>query len=637
MFFFNLSAAEFFTVFSAVSSLVVVLYLLDRSRRKQMVATLRFWQQSDIPSQRKHRRRIQQPWSLILQLLAIVLLLLAIAQLRIGSPDRNSRDHVMVVDASAWMAARASTGRTLMDEARIAALRYLRALPSVDRVMVVRADALATPVTGFETNRGTAEAAIRQMQPGASALNLAQSFDFAERAQRIEGQRAGEIVFAGAGRVMQESLSEMPAPPANLRLLPVQGAVENVGLRKLSMRRVPADPELWEIYVTVRNYGVRPHAVPLIVAFGGAPVGTKRMQLAPDSETAVNFEFRTKAAGWLEARMQTGDALPADDSATLELPGEKTLPLVVYSNEPELLRPVLSANKRLETVYKKPQEFQADSKASIVILDRFRPPTAVKGNTIWIEPPQTGSPVAIKGTKQDATVRWHADQPLAAGLRSKDLKVEQTAIFTATANDIPVADVDGAPAILARPGDVKTVVFGFHPMRSALRYELATPLLFANVLRWMAPEIFIRVELQAGSVGTVSTALEGDYDASKVKVVADDKTALPFTIRNGNLRFFSSSPALVRVNLGDREVVNSLSLPEIGDSKWEAPKTARTGLAGVGGAASSARDIWQWLALAGALLLIAEWVLFGRTNPDRPANHPVLRFIHRDAPQRKAS
>jgi hypothetical protein len=636
MFFFNLTAAEFLTLFGALSSAVVVLYLLDRSRRRQVVATLRFWQQSEVPSQRKHRRRIQQPWSLLLQLLAIVLLLLAVAQLRIGSPDRNSRDHVLVMDASAWMAARSSTGRTLMDDARIASLRYLRALPSVDRVMVVRADALATPVTGFETNRGTAEAAIRQMQPGTAALNLAQGLDFAVRAQRIEGKNAGEIVFAGAARLSQESVTEMPAPPNNLRILPLQGAVENMGLKKLSMRRAAADPELWEIYVTVRNYGVRPRSVPLMLAFGGAPVGTKRIDLAPGAESGSNFQFRTKAAGWLEARLQIKDALEADDSATLELPGERSSRLVVYSNEPELLRPVLAANKRLETVFRKPQEYQPDPKAAIVILDRFRPSQPVTGNAIWIEPPQAGSPIAIRGQKQDATVRWRPDQSLASGLHSKDTKVEQTSVFTIAANDIPVAEVDGQPAILARPGASKTVVFGFHPMRSALRYELATPLLFANVLRWMAPEIFVRVELQAGSVGTVSTPIDADHDASKVSVVADGKTPLPFAIRNGALRFFSGSPALVRVDMGSRELVYALSLPEVGETKWEPPKSVRTGLAGVGGAGAAARDIWQWLAVAGALLLIIEWLLFGRAIP-QPVSTAGLRAAHREPPQRKAS
>lgn len=128
MFLFNLSIAEFLALFTAVSSFVVMLYLLDRSRRRHVVATLRFWSQSDLPSRRKHRRRIQQPWSLILQLLAILMLLLAIGQLRIGSPDRSSRDHVLLLDASAWMGATEAGGRPLIAEARAAALRYIRAL-----------------------------------------------------------------------------------------------------------------------------------------------------------------------------------------------------------------------------------------------------------------------------------------------------------------------------------------------------------------------------------------------------------------------------------------------------------------------------------------------------------------------------
>ena len=66
------------------------------------------------------------------------------------------------------------------------------------------------------------------------------------------------------------------------------------------------------------------------------------------------------------------------------------------------------------------------------------------------------------------------------------------------------------------------------------------------------------------------------------------------------------------MTLGQRELISTLSLPELGEVKWEAPKTVRTGFGRVGGPESSARDIWYWLALAGTLLLAAEWVLFGR-------------------------
>ncbi len=88
--------------------------------------------------------------------------------------------------------------------------------------MIVRADALATPATAFEADRKVLDDAIRQSQPGASALNLEQAFEFAQRAQKLQSQHAGEIVFAGAGRVPEEEAA-FTAVPANLRVLPVDG------------------------------------------------------------------------------------------------------------------------------------------------------------------------------------------------------------------------------------------------------------------------------------------------------------------------------------------------------------------------------------------------------------------------------
>ncbi len=102
----------------------------------------------------------------------------------------------MILETSAWMGAR-SGNRTLMDLARERARRYVRALPSHDRVMLVRADALATPVTAFEPGRTKIEEAIRQSEPGSTALNLDQALGFARHIQSQQGRRAGEIAFIG--------------------------------------------------------------------------------------------------------------------------------------------------------------------------------------------------------------------------------------------------------------------------------------------------------------------------------------------------------------------------------------------------------------------------------------------------------
>jgi hypothetical protein len=261
MSFLNLSLGELIGLAGAISAGIVALYLLDRSKRKQLVATLRFWSQADVRTELKHRRRIQQPWSLLLQIVSILLLLLAVAGPRWGGDENAFRDHVVILDTSAWMGARVRQG-TLIDEARASARAYIKSLPSRDRVMIVRADALATPATAFESNRQALDEAIRLSQPGASALNLEQAFEFAQRAQKLQSQRAGEIVFAGAGRVAEDEAA-LAQVPSNLRVLPVNATQENVGLRKIGLRRSPASPDTWNIFVAVRNYGARPHNIEL--------------------------------------------------------------------------------------------------------------------------------------------------------------------------------------------------------------------------------------------------------------------------------------------------------------------------------------------------------------------------------------
>src|SRR5262249_30674965 len=161
-------------------------------------------------------------------------------------------------------------------EARGRARAYIRSLPAGDRVMIVRADSLATPATVFEAKREKLEEAIAGSEPGATALNLDQALEFAHQIQQLSARRAGRTVFIGSGRVSERetaSLATLSLP--NLRIVPVADATENVGLRKIGLRRSATDPDMWEIFVSVRNYGAKPHAVNLALLFGGAPAGTQ--------------------------------------------------------------------------------------------------------------------------------------------------------------------------------------------------------------------------------------------------------------------------------------------------------------------------------------------------------------------------
>jgi hypothetical protein len=169
------------------------------------------------------------------------------------------------------------------------------------------------------------------------------------------------------------------------------------------------------------------------------------------------------------------------------------------------------------------------------------------------------------------------------------------------------------------------VVFGFHPALSGMRYELAAPLLFANLLRWMSPEVFRRSEISGGSVGTVRLALEPGEAADNVRVTGQDGAPLPFTAGERGLEFFAGSPGTARVAVGDREYVYSLSLPQVGETRWQTPAGAAQGIPSFPAALAASSELWPWLALAGALVLVAEWALWGRARRAAHAGPMVLR------------
>jgi hypothetical protein len=85
----------------------------------------------------------------------------------------------------------------------------------------------------------------------------------------------------------------------------------------------------------------------------------------------------------------------------------------------------------------------------------------------------------------------------------------------------------------------KLLVMGFHPVRSSMKYELATPLLIANVMRWMAPAAFRRSEVQAGTSGTVNVALDKNTDPATVRVVGEDGRPTAFQRRPVGFASFS--------------------------------------------------------------------------------------------------
>jgi hypothetical protein len=156
---------------------------------------------------------------------------------------------------------------------------------------------------------------------------------------------------------------------------------------------------------------------------------------------------------------------------------------------------------------------------------------------------------------------------------------------------------------------------GFNPFAGPMRYELATPLMLANLLRWVAPDIFRDVDVATQSAGSVTMHLNTGKES--VQVLTDAGTRLPFNVRGRAVEFFTGESSRVRVIAGNSERVYSLTLPEMWDVKWAPPETARKGIPALNESVRRSSDLWPFLALLGAALLIGEWLAYGRYSATR--------------------
>src|SRR3954447_1264322 len=414
MFFLNLSAAEFLTLLGTLGGLVTALYLFDRTKRKRVVSTLRFWTSTGAAEDQPRRKKVNQPWSLVLQLLSLLCLLLAIAQLNWGTREFRSRDHVLLVDTSAWAGAAGASGK-LIDREREAAQSYLAGLHPGDRVLLVAADALSTPVTAFTSDRAKLRSGLASLRASFSALNISGALAYGRQAQEWSGGRPGEIVYIGPARVDVET-GETQLPP-NLRLVKIPSELQNSGIRSIAVRRGEEDGSSWQASITLRNDGAAARTMELRTQFAGTKFAPRHYVLKPGAEMEARYDFVTNTAGLLRAEIGPHDALPVDDTAALQLPNNGVLKIAAYTRRKDLLSPLLAADHRLNVEYLDPAQYVADRNADAIIIDDFSPNSAPSRPSLWINPPKENAPIPVKGTVNQATItQWKSGLDLGSGL-----------------------------------------------------------------------------------------------------------------------------------------------------------------------------------------------------------------------------
>ena len=189
---------------------------------------------------------------------------------------------------------------------------------------------------------------------------------------------------------------------------------------------------------------------------------------------------------------------------------------------------------------------------------------------------------------------------------------DRTRIFRSRTGDQIVAGTSEGPVIVAREaGDRRLVVFGFDLAAESVRNRLATPLLFANAVAWLDSGAFRSESVEARSPGAIEIGAPNSARGD-IAVQTLDGGAVPWVLEGESVRFFAGRRGTYRVATADRDVTLYLNQPDVPATAWEPPDEVLRGLPSAVSGGGQPILPWPWLAAVAALILLYDWIRFGR-------------------------
>lgn len=618
----NLALGQLLGLFLPIAGFLIALYFYDRSRRRVVVSTLRFWPRLPAPPVRRRHKRIQHPLSLALQLVAMLLLLLAIADPRPEAGGRAGRQLVVLLDTSAAMAAASADGNRLMDEAKALALSYLDRARGSDRILLIEADGAPAIQVPFTTDRQQLRAAVLAAEPGWTALDLGAALKLAAGTLRIEldadreelpaGPGGAEVAYIGPGRFAGQPVRSGVLPL--VRFIETSEPTDSVGLLALRASSDDTSPGRWDVELVARNYGAEQATARIEFLFNDSLLGHRDLSMPSGEESDLRFTLRTQRPGRLVARTADGDEFDANNEAAIDIPPPRLVSLQVLDGSEEALRPLLASGARVQPSFVGSIDELDDN--AIHVWARGGEASRSR-RAIVLAPPGTASPAGEASSARRLPIdQWSASHPLAAGVRDRDMVPSRARTFEKQPGDEVVAWTSDGPVILARAsGQRKLVAFGFDLADDSVRRRLAAPLLFANAVAWLDSGAFRVESVEARPPGTVE--IEAPNSSVRDIAVRDESgRSVPWVLtRGGLIKFYAGESGTYRAMTQDTDIRLYMSQPDIAGATWEPSEDVRRGLppAWVGGGGTWRP--WLWLAALAGLVLAYDWVRFGRGRP----------------------
>jgi hypothetical protein len=503
---------------AALAIPIVALYLLKIRRRERVVSSTLLWERlaRDLEANAPWQR-FRPNWLLLLQLLALLALVAALARPFWSVEAALGASTVVVIDASASMGATDVAPNRLVaakDEVR----ELIERMPDGGEMMIAVAGAqarVAQPMTG---DRGALRAALDDLEAEAGPAAIADALALAgAAAARLPD---AEIVVVSDGDVATEALEALPVPARAVSV--GSDSPKNLGLVTMAVGRGSGSAEL---FVRVANAGAldRPARVTIFDDATGAIVAAQDLIVPAGASAPLTFTTLPPETTVLRAELsyEGRDDLRGDDRAWARTRGGERARVLLVTGGNLFLERALALLPDLAVSVAAPGG-AVPSGYDLYVFDGAAPPVGLAAPLLLIAPPAGNGIVAVLGAiEAPAITGMRVDDPILQGVDLSETHVAVAASLQAPAWAVPLVTAGEAPLLLTGVRDgLRTAIVAFDLHQSDLPLQTAFPILVAQLSTWFLPETAPTAPLTVSPGRIVS--LTPRAGADRVEIVDPD-------------------------------------------------------------------------------------------------------------------
>jgi Ca-activated chloride channel family protein len=640
--------------------LIVAFYMLRLRRSQQPVSSTYLWQElvrdveANAPWQRLRRSLL-----LLLQLLLAVILAFLVARPFVERPAALAHDLVLVIDASASMAA-TDVFPDRLTAAKRAAAEALADVPADGRVSVISAAETARVVANEATDRGRIDRAIESIEQSKAAGDLADALKLAGKlADRARGSEI-LVVTDDAGRTPAQVVLDVP-----VRVLVVGQERDNQAIAALAVRADPTGLKR-TVFVSIANYSAQTADRRLQILADGNPVTARDLYLDPLSRADVVIDELPAGTRVVEARLTAADStddddemesrpdfLALDDAAWAVVPPDRLRRILLVGPGNVYIQNAFALLPNVELYGATAEDYAGTTgkdKFDLFVFDGFLPPELPKAAILALAPPRTSALGTVSGTLDSFGMgQLPANDPVLRGVDLTRLHIARTQAIELPDWARAVIPGSDGPLLYAGLRDgLPTAVIAFDLRQSDLPLQVAWPILVSNLsgellgtsgagLDPLVPAAPIELPLPPGSIGIRVTLPDGTVDELTPGATGAGSVTFVDTRQLGVYRAelipapapsasaggsagatVAPSPSATAAGVENEPTIFAVDLFAADESNIAPGDGARLAALGVerdpaDAETGAARDeFWPWLVALALAFLLIEWLVYER-------------------------